>query len=48
MLLFSQTSMVTPDFFFQVFAKNRLIKKIFEEEKKFYSGTWIFLKIVQY
>ena len=43
MLLFSQTSTVTPDFFFfQGFAKNSLIKNIFEEEKKFDSRTWIF------
>ena len=28
-----------PRFFFQVFAKNRLIKNIFEEEKKFNSRT---------
>ena len=34
MLLFSQTSTVTPDFFFQVFAKISLTKNIFEEEKK--------------
>ena len=39
MLLFSQTSTVTPDFFFQVFAKNSLIKNIFEEEKEFDSRT---------
>jgi len=26
-------------FFFQVFAKNSQMKNIFEEEKKFYSGT---------
>ena len=26
---------MTPDFFLQVFAKNSLIKNIFEEEKKF-------------
>ena len=28
-----------PQFFLQVFAKNSLIKNIFEEEKKFDSGT---------
>ena len=28
-----------PRFFFQVFAKNRLTKNIFEEEKKFDSRT---------
>ena len=33
-----------PRFFFQVFAKNSLIKKIFEEEKKFDSGTQLFLE----
>ena len=33
--------------FFQVFAKNGLIKNIFEEEKKFDSGTRLFFwKIV--
>ena len=38
--------MVTPDFF-QVFAKNSLMKNIFEEEKKFDSRTWFFFwKIV--
>ena len=31
-------------FFFQVFAKNSLIKNIFEEEKKFDSRTYFFLK----
>ena len=31
-----------PRFFFQVFAKNSLIKNIFEEEKKFDSGTRLF------
>ena len=35
---------MTPEFFFQVFAKNSLIKKIFEEEKKFDSGTLFFLE----
>ena len=30
---------VTPNFFFQVFAKNSLIKNIFEQEKKFDSRT---------
>ena len=48
MLLFSQTSTVTPDFFFQVFAKNSLIKKIFKEEKKFDSRTKLFWKTVPY
>ena len=35
-------------YFFQVFAKNNLIKNIFEEEKKFDSGTrfFFFWKIV--
>ena len=31
-----------PRFFFQVFAKNSLIKNIFEDEKKFDSRTSIF------
>ena len=31
-----------PRIFFQVFAKNSLIKNIFEEEKKFDSGTQFF------
>ena len=36
-----------PQFFFNVFAKNSLIKNIFEEEKKFDSGThFFFWKIV--
>ena len=36
-----------PRFFFHVFAKNSLIKNIFEEEKKFDSRTWSFFwKIV--
>ena len=35
---------MTPDFFYQVFAKHSLIKNIFEEEKKFDSGTRIFLE----
>ena len=36
-----------PIFFFQVFAKNGLIKNIFEEEKKFDTRTWFFFcKIV--
>ena len=34
--------------FFQVFAKNSLIKNIFEEEKKFDSRTWLFWKTVPY
>ena len=41
------TSLVTPDFiffFFQVFAKNILLKNIFEEEKNFDSRTWFFLE----
>ena len=42
MLFFSQTSTVTLDFFFQLFAKNNLTKNIFEEEKKFDSRTCIF------
>ena len=33
---------MTPDFFFQVFAKNSLIKNIFEEEKKFDGRTFFF------
>ena len=33
---------VTPDFFFQVFAKNSLMKNIFEEEKKFDSRARFF------
>ena len=41
MFLFPQTSTVTPDFFFQVFAKNSLTKNIFEEEKMFDSRTGI-------
>ena len=36
--------MVTHDFFFQVFAKNSVIKNIFEEEKRFDSGTRFFLE----
>ena len=31
-----------PQIFFQVFTKNSLIKNIFEEEKKFDSGTLFF------
>ena len=31
-----------PQFFFQVFAKNSLMKNIFEEEKKFDSRTQFF------
>ena len=31
-----------PRFFFQVFAKNSLIKNIFEEEKKFDGRTYFF------
>ena len=31
-----------PRFFFQVFAKNSLMKNIFEEEKKFDSRKWFF------
>ena len=41
---------MTPDFFYLVFAKNSLIKNIFQEEKKFDNRT-IFcfvLKIVSY
>ena len=37
---------MTPDFFFQVFAKNSLMKNVFEEEKKFDSRTWFFLEMV--
>ena len=37
-----------PRFFFQVFAKNRLIKNIFEEEKKFDGPTFLFGKIVSH
>ena len=33
---------MTPDFFFQVFAKNSLMKDIFEEEKKFDSRARLF------
>ena len=33
-----------PQFFFKVFVKNSLIKNIFEEEKKFDSGTPFFLE----
>ena len=33
---------MTPDFFYQVFAKNSLIKNIFEEEIKFDSRTCFF------
>ena len=33
-----------PRFFLQVFAKNSLIKNIFEEEKKFESRTYFFLE----
>ena len=33
-----------PRFFFQVFAKNSLMKNIFEEEKKFDSRTRFFLE----
>ena len=35
---------MTPDFFFDAFAKNSQIKNIFEEEKKFDSGTQFFLE----
>ena len=34
-----------PQFLFQVFDKDSLIKNIFEEEKKFCSGTRFFLEI---
>ena len=38
---------MTPDFFFQIFAKNSLIKNIFEEEKKFFKvENFLFWKIV--
>ena len=33
-----------PRFFFQVFAKNSLMKNIFEEKKTFYSRTRLFLE----
>ena len=33
-----------PRIFFQVFAKNSLVKNIFEEEKKFDSGTRYFFR----
>ena len=33
---------VTPDFFFQVFAKNSLLNNIFDEEKNFDRRTWFF------
>ena len=39
-----ETSTVTPDFFFQVIAKNSLIKNIFEEEKKFDNNMIFFEK----
>ena len=39
---------MAPDFFFQVFAKNGLIKNIFEEEKKFDCRTFFFWKIVPF
>ena len=35
-----------PRFFLQVFAKNNVMKNIFEAEKKFDSKTWFFGKIV--
>ena len=35
-----------PRIFFQIFAKNSLIKNVFEEEKTFDSGTRFFWKIV--
>jgi len=35
---------MTPNFFFQIFAKNSLIKNIFEEEEKFDSGTRFFFE----
>ena len=37
-----------PRFLFYVFAKNSLIKNIFEEEKKFDSRTLFFWEIVPY
>ena len=37
---------MTPDFFFQVFAKNSLMKDIFEEEKKLIVEYDFFWKIV--
>ena len=33
-----------PRFFLQIFVKNSLMTNIFEEEKKFDSGTWFFLE----
>ena len=33
-----------PRFFFQVFAKNSLMKNVFEEEKQFDSRTGVFLE----
>jgi len=33
-----------PRFFFQVFARNSLIKNLYEEEKKFDSGTRFFFR----
>ena len=38
-----ETSTVTPDFF-PAFAKNNLIKNIFEKEKNFDNRTWLFLE----
>ena len=35
---------MTPDFFLQVFAKNSVMKNIFEAEKKFDGRTWFFLE----
>ena len=35
---------MTPDFFFQVFAKNSLIKNIFEEEKSLMVEHFFFLE----
>ena len=39
---------MTPKFFYQAFAKNSLIKNIFEEEKKSDSRTLFFLEKVPY
>ena len=39
---------MTPDFFCQVFAKNSLIKNIFEEGKKVDSSLIFFSKIVPF
>jgi len=43
---FSFSLQAHPQFCLRLFARNRLIKNIFEEEKKFDSGTRFFWKIV--